>query len=580
MVFRVVSSPDVASPALLWGDPFDYSRDEKTGAHHWDFKEQSFYKQYALTPEAESNSAENTVLWQTELEVPPRRRLKYGIRFETKAGVFYASENGIVPYRAEEVNRNYNQFFFPFIHAVDAPPAPPWVETTLWYQIFPERFCNGNPAISPPHTADWEAGEPEHGNFFGGDLEGIRKKLSYLNDLGVNGIYLTPVFKAPSNHKYDTEDYFLVDEHFGTKDDLKNLVAEAHGLGMRVMLDAVFNHAGDRHRFWQDVLKNQEQSAYKDYFCIHGFPVKDPGGRGSYTSGRPVNYDCFAYSPRMPKWNTEHPAARKYLLDAAVYWIKECDIDAWRLDVSDEVSFNFWAEFSRAVRAAKKDFYIIGEMWHDASPWLEAPYFNAVMNYPLGFAVADFFLKKEIKCDSFNRRLFTALSRYSGVHNRLAFNLLDSHDKARALTDAHGDKQALRNAFTMLFLLPGSPCIYYGTEIGMEGGHDPMCRGPMVWNREKQDTELFAFFQKLIAFRKEYSGVIQYGAMSSSALAPDGPGDAIPLWTISYKGQALSIIYSGAEAVRTAGPESSLGGCVFGSTRGIIPSHSVAVFKK
>jgi len=207
----------------------------------------------------------------------------------------------------------------------------------------------------------------------------------------------------------------------------------------------------------------------------------------------------------MPKWNTENPALRAYLLKAALKWIRECGIDAWRLDVANEVSLDFWREFAQAVRAEKKDFYIVGEIWHDASPWLDAGLFDAAMNYPLTFAINEFLLRRTCGAREFNTRLGDVLSRYSGLHNRMTFNLLDTHDTERALTIAGGDTLALRNAFLMLFFLPGSPCIYYGDEVGLEGGRDPFCRKPMIWDEEKQDRSLLRFFRALIAWRRRHA---------------------------------------------------------------------------
>jgi glycosidase len=478
-----------------------------------------------------------------ELPVPPARRMKYGFRVETMTRVFYASDNRVVPFREDALSIPFNHYFFPFIHAIDAPRIPDWVPNTVWYQIFPERFHNGSPGLSPEKVENWDTGEPTPYNFFGGDLPGIRQKLGYLKELGVNGIYLTPVFQSPSSHKYDTEDYFKIDEHFGNLDDLKGLVREAHEAGMRVMLDAVFNHIGALHPFWRDVLEKQEQSPYRDYFHIHTFPVQE-----RYENPRELGFDTFSFSAKMPKWNTENPAARKYLLDAAAYWIRECDIDGWRLDVANEVSFDFWREFSTLVHGIKKDFYVLGEIWHDASPWINGGFFDAVMNYPLGFAIIDFFLKRNISTAQFNERLYAALSRYSDLHNQLAFNLLDSHDTARALHIAGGDKRALRAAFTMLFLLPGSPCVFYGTEIGMSGAHDPANRKPMLWDEAKQDRELFAFFQRLIAFRQEYIALINNARVCYEPLGDDGSA----IWTFADGKRTLRAVYAGTNGVNVS----------------------------
>jgi glycosidase len=551
--------------SVIYGDPFAYAKTRgPAGTEYcWQFEETSLEKQLSC-------GGAGPVVWRAKLALPRRRRLKYGFRLRAAGEDYYFSENGLTAYSREAAVRNYNHFFFPFIHEVDAPRVPSWVPDTVWYQIFPERFYNGDPSLSPPKTEDWERGKPGHANFFGGDLPGIRQRLGYLRDLGITGIFLNPVFKAPSNHKYDTEDYFAIDGHFGGPEDLKGLVEDAHALGIRVMLDGVFNHTGEKHPFWQDVLKHQGKSVYRDYFHIHRFPVKE-----RYPDPEKMSFDTFALDPRMPKWNTENPQARRYLLDAAVYWIRECNIDGWRLDVSDEVSLDFWRAFAEETRAVKEDLYLVGEMWHDASNWINPGYFNAVMNYPLGFAVADFFARKTIGAEEFTRRLFRVLSRYSDLHNSLAFNLLDSHDTARILTAAGGDKLALRNAFTMLFLLPGSPCLYYGTEVGMAGGGDPECRGPMVWQEERQDRELLAFFKALIALRGEHRGLIKEGAMSY------GTRQGAACWEIRREGRGLAAVYAGDRALDSGELEKELGRpvlCTGQITEGNIPPRSMAVY--
>ena len=571
VIIRLVSSPDVKSVRVFYGDPFDYG--DSGGFRRWHYRSEAMSVQYGDS---------SSLVWRIALELPQWRRMKYAFCAESpifcngeSGGQWYFSENGLVPFIESEIHESHNHFFYPFIHEVDAPLLPQWAGHTVWYQIFPERFCRGNAAISPPGLARWDCDEPTYRNFFGGDLEGVRQKLGYLKDLGISGVYLTPVFQAPSNHKYDTEDYFRIDEHFGDTQTLKALVREAHALGIRVMLDAVFNHAGSRHPFWQDVLKNQENSAYKDYFHIKNFPVRE-----HYDNNRQINYDCFAFSPAMPKWNTENPHVRRYLTDAAVYWIRECDIDAWRLDVANEVSFDFWREFSAAIHLEKKDFYVIGEVWNDASPWVSPLYFDGAMNYPLGTAISAFFLQKTVNADTFTVRLFRSLSLYSDPHNRIAFNLLDSHDTERSLTRARGDKQALRNAFTMLFLLPGSPCVYYGTETGMTGGHDPQCRRPMVWDAQRQDSDLFAFFQRLIRFRMEHIELIAESAIAYSRL------EGAHCWTLSPaggKGAALGLVYAKGSPVPMQPLQPLLGTAVFSTAdktnaADYIPPYTVMIF--
>ncbi|GHU01687.1 alpha-glycosidase [Betaproteobacteria bacterium] len=600
IILRVIVAGDIDTITLLHGDPYNWDLPpgtapaDKNAKWGWSFAEEPLYPQHTV---GEPNTEPSRRVWKIEIPLPRRRRLKYGFRVRIRKQDYYFSENGLEPFTAEAVNVPHNHFFYPFIHDIDVPDSPGWVRNTIWYQIFPDRFCKGNSeGISQAGTTkprekldDWETGVPTYRNFFGGNLAGVRQQLSYLSDLGITGIYFTPLFTSPSNHKYNTEDYFTIDTLFGTLDELKALVKEAHSRGIRVMLDAVFNHIGESHPFWQDVLKNQENSPYKDYFHIRRFPIKK--GRQERDA---LDFETFAYAPSMPKWNTENPEARKYLLDAAAYWIRECDIDGWRLDVANEVSLDFWHEFSRLVRSLKKEFYIVGEVWHDASNWINPGYFDASMNYPLEYAISHYFLTGSSNAVLFNEQLILSLTRYSDLHNRMAFNLLDSHDTDRVLTRCGEDKQRLRNAFAMLFLLPGSPCIYYGTEVGMTGGGDPDCRKPMIWNEAKQDRELLAFFKELIAFRKKYIAVISHGVIRYGSAA-----GGLRCWEIgnfdagnfvtggdTVGGSVLTAVYNETAHTAALDLQTDPGECVFTTAptskphAGEVPPWQLAIYFK
>ncbi|MCD5489199.1 ATP-binding cassette domain-containing protein [Lactobacillus delbrueckii subsp. lactis] len=209
--------------------------------------------------------------------------------------------------------------------------SPDWVKETVWYQIFPERFANGDKSNDPEGVKDWNpSNHPGREDYYGGDLQGVLDHLDYLQDLGINGLYFCPIFKASSNHKYDTIDYLEIDPDFGDKQLFARLVNEAHARGMKVMLDAVFNHMGDSSMQWQDVVKNGPNSRFANWFHINCFPVEP------YDPADP-SYETFAFEKHMPKLNTANLEVVDYLLTIATYWVKEFDIDAWRLDVADEV---------------------------------------------------------------------------------------------------------------------------------------------------------------------------------------------------------------------------------------------------
>ncbi|NUU63806.1 alpha-glycosidase [Paenibacillus agri] len=429
--------------------------------------------------------------WECE-SVPLHRRLKYGFLLQKDNERIWMTESEFQTNRPENPNK---LFEFPFINRIDVFTPPAWVKDTVFYQIFPERFANGDPSLDPKNVLPW-GGTPAPDNFFGGDLQGVIDHLDHLSELGITGIYFTPVFSATTNHKYDTEDYMSIDPHFGDTQTLKKLVDACHERGIRVLLDAVFNHSGRTFAPFVDVLEKGEASRYKDWFHIHRFPLE-------VIDGIPP-YDAFAFEPMMPKLNTENPEVKEYLLKVAEYWIKETGIDGWRLDVANEVDHEFWRDFRKVVKKANPDAYILGEIWHESAPWLEGDKFDAVMNYPFTDAVLDFFVHGSLDAEGFANSIGRQLSRYPLQASEVAFNLLDSHDTPRLLTLAGGDKKKMKLAALFQFTYMGTPCIYYGDEIGMDGGGDPDCRKCMEWDPEKQDRALFDFYRRLIDIRASH----------------------------------------------------------------------------
>ncbi|MFO6498114.1 MULTISPECIES: glycoside hydrolase family 13 protein [Bacillus] len=481
---------DAKQVRLIWGDPYQYV--EEKGVGRWAAEEMQM-KKIAATDLHD--------YWFAEV-APPYRRLQYAfvLTDADHEDVFYGS-SGVHPYHEKTLETIQHFFKFPFVHEVDAFQAPEWVKSTIWYQIFPERFANARDDLSPENVLPWGSKEPGVNDFFGGDLQGIIDKLDYLEDLGVNGIYLTPVFSAPSNHKYDTLDYYTIDPHFGDAELFRTLVDGLHQRGMKIMLDAVFNHIGSASMQWQDVLKNGEQSRYKDWFHIHSFPVKED------------NYDRFAFTPDMPKLNTANPEVQAYLLDIALYWIREFDIDGWRLDVANEVDHAFWKTFRQAVTAEKPDVYILGEIWHQADPWLRGDEFHAVMNYPFTEPMIEYFADRRMTASQMASRLNAHLMSGMQQVNESMFNLLDSHDTKRILTRCGDDEKKVRSLLAFMFAQTGSPCIYYGTEIGLDGGNDPLCRKCMIWEVEKQNQAMLKFMKRLIALRKQEHQLLTYGRL-------------------------------------------------------------------
>ena len=443
--------------------------------------------------------------YMTTLELPLHRcQYTFEVVGQDDSHIIYG-DRGIREYNDSNLY-DYGQFFkVPYFHEIDMAKTPAWVKETVWYQIFPERFNNGDKNNDPVGTKPWNSADhPGREDYYGGDLQGVLDKLDYLQELGINGLYFCPIFKASSNHKYDTIDYLEIDPDFGDKKLFKKLVDEAHKRGMHVMLDAVFNHLGDQSKEWQDVVKHGRDSKYFDWFHINYLPVtpfKDP------SKGEEMPpYDTFAFEPHMPKLNTANEEVQKYLLNIATYWAKEFHIDAWRLDVANEVDHHFWKKFHVKLMEINPNFYIVGEVWHSSQPWLNGDEFTGVMNYPYTQQIEDHFLTGKISAKMLTQVLFDQLMLYRDCVNSGMLNMLDSHDTARLLTLADENQDKALNALAFELMQPGSPSIYYGTEMAMTGGNDPDCRKPMDWTKTGN-----AYWQKvhaLIVFRRKYASVL------------------------------------------------------------------------
>ena len=400
----------------------------------------------------------------------------------------------------------------------DAPAGhdvPSWVQDAVFYQIFPDRFARSDRVAKPSNLEAWDAEPTRHG-YKGGDLRGISERLEHLERLGVTAIYLNPVFQSASNHRYHTHDYFRVDPMLGGDDALRELLDAAHERGMRVILDGVFNHASRGFFPFSDLLENGEKSAYRDWFRVHAFPLN------AYGEGE-IGYDAWAGLPALPEFDTDTQAVREFLWGVATHWL-EFGIDGWRLDVPNEIDDDaFWREFRRRCREVDPECYLVGEIWGDASRWVQGDQFDAVMNYPLarrifGFVAADLNTREMAQSgyEQIERRnaeatgeaLAAELTRYAPAVVSAQLNLLGSHDTPRIRTLLCEDDRAVRLAYAMVMTLPGAPCIYYGDEIGLTGGHDPGCRGAMPWGDDGAwDRALYDELAALAALRHEHEAL-------------------------------------------------------------------------
>ncbi|MBD2292629.1 glycoside hydrolase family 13 protein [Anabaena sphaerica FACHB-251] len=397
--------------------------------------------------------------------------------------------------------------------------TPDWVKHAVFYQIFPDRFAKSKqPHKRLLHDAKWENWDasPTLQGYKGGDLWGILEQLDYIQSLGINAIYFTPIFQSACNHRYHTHDYYQVDPILGGNEAFKELLDAAHQRNIKVVLDGVFNHASRGIFFFHDILENGPHSPWVDWFKIEGWPL------APYTGDAPANYVGWAGIRSLPVFNHDNPDVREYIMQIAEYWLK-CGIDGWRLDVPFEIKTpGFWQEFRERVKAINPDAYIVGEVWTDSREWLDGTQFDGVMNYlftgpTIAFTAGDRVDLEQVEGRDYQTYppLFAAeyaekiedlLKLYPWEIQLTQLNLLASHDTARLITIAGGDIATVELATLLLLTFPGAPSVYYGDEVGLTGALDPDCRRgfPLEanWNLEILETH-----KQLISLRHKYEAL-------------------------------------------------------------------------
>lgn len=393
--------------------------------------------------------------------------------------------------------------------------TPDWVKHAVFYQIFPDRFARSpelHPVFGSAALEPWDAPPTFHG-YKGGDLWGVVDRLDYLQDLGITAIYFTPVFQSASNHRYHTHDYYRVDPLLGGNEALEKLLTSAHSRGIRVLLDGVFNHSSRGFFFFNDILENGTRSPWVDWFRIHDWPLS------AYDDEKPANYASWWGLRALPQFNHENPAVREYLMQIGEYWIKR-GVDGWRLDVPNEIKADgFWQEFRDRVKAVNPEAYIVGEIWEDARHWLDGTQFDGVMNYlftapTIAFAAGDrvdlplvenrsYRPYPALDAAGYAAKIQELLDLYPWEIHLTQLNLLDSHDTARLISIAQGDRASVKLATLLLLTFPGAPSIYYGDEVGLPGGSDPDCRRGFP-TPDQWDRDTLAYHRELIALRHNH----------------------------------------------------------------------------
>lgn len=525
------------------------------------------------------------VYWEATI-TPARSHISYSFALRTAAGqITYLCRHG-VDHAVEPLDR------WELDLAQVAPfETPDWVKGAVIYQIFPERFANGDPGNDPPGVVPWGS-PPRWLEYQGGDLRGITRRADYLHDLGVEIVYLTPIFTAPSTHKYNCSDYYHVDPEFGGDEALRQLVDVLHHRGMKLVVDASFNHCHPRFFAFQDLLANGPASRYRDWFTVNEWPIriKVRSGRAPRiadhrrsqymawlqafpnVTGIPFEMledDGPALEPTylawynvldMPKLNQRNPETRAYFMDVTRYWLHEFGIDGWRMDVARHIEPDFWADFRRAAKAAKPDCYLLAEIWGNTSPWLQGDQFDATMNYIFRDLCVGYFATEELATADFLDGVTRMLSLYAPQVLAVTHNLFSSHDVARFRHAAGEDIRRLRLATIFQLTMPGAPGLYYGDEIGMSGGDDPDCRCAFPWDQpETWDRELLEAVRGLIRLRREQPALRLGEWRSVHPLPGAAEGDVFAFERVHAGERVLVALNRGDARARLALPVAATG---------------------
>jgi cyclomaltodextrinase / maltogenic alpha-amylase / neopullulanase len=394
--------------------------------------------------------------------------------------------------------------------------TPEWVKHAIFYQIFPDRFAIGQQPhphpLQHPNWEDWNA-PPTLQGYKGGDLWGVIEQLDYLQNLGINTLYFTPIFQSTCNHRYHTHDYYQIDPILGGNQAFAELLQIAHQRDMKVVLDGVFNHASRGFFCFNDILENGSNSPWIDWFTIYDWPLS------AYDGSLPANYKGWVDNRALPVFNHDNPEVREYLMQIAEHWIR-VGIDGWRLDVPFEIkTAGFWQEFRDRVKAINPEAYIVGEVWRDASQWLDGTQFDGVMNYlftapTIAFTAGDRVVMDLVVSRSYDpypalsapayaQKIQTLLDLYPWEIQLTQLNQLASHDTARLISIVQGDRASVELATLLLLTFPGAVSIYYGDEVGLVGALDPDARRGFP-PESAWDRELLNYHRELIALRNAH----------------------------------------------------------------------------
>ena len=465
-------------------------------------------------------------------------KFSFGATTDKKLNIYYGT-SGIANFISPSEKWFYSEENFKR-HIV-----PDWVYGGVMYQIFPERFNYSDTNSLFEEKVEWGS-TPKRLEFQGGDLYGIIDKLDYIKNLNVNILYLNPIFLSGSTHRYDTWDHFKVDPKLGGEKALEKLIDELHARNMKIIFDTSLNHVHPKHFAFQDIIKNGEKSKYKDWFTIYEYPVHLKYRPHLYENTYKVGWDgnekeykkylekTFLETeipvknidddgpivepsykswwgvPDMPKINYSCEDARKWALDVTSFWIDNFNIDGWRMDVAKEIDLLFWKDFRKTAKDSNQNVLLFSEIFGDTSQWLQGDMFDGTMNYSFRESMVDYFATKRMNISEFSDSLANLYFMYSFKALSSCQNLLSSHDVKRFLNRCSDDSSIYGPIF-MQATFPGIAGIYYGDEIGLNGGNEPNNREAFPWNDEGSwDINLQNYIREIMNI-KSSNNILKYG---------------------------------------------------------------------
>lgn len=407
--------------------------------------------------------------------------------------VYYFSESGVS--KSYDISKGFYDFFqVSYINPVDIIKVNSKFKDRIFYQIFVDRFAKSNNYINPRINMQW-GDKVDAKSIAGGSLKGIEEKIPYLKELGVDALYLTPIFKSPSNHKYDVEDYYQISEDFGKKEDLSSLVQNLHKNNILIVLDMVFNHISSSSSIFVDALLKGKDSKYFSWFIVHGDCI----------DLKKKNYETFGECNYMPKLNLNNKEVVDYVINVCRYYVINFKIDGFRLDVSDEIPHAFWRKLKEEMLLIDSDFILIGENWHNSQSYLNrGDELDSIMNYALTKEMINFFAKSKTSPLEFKNNVISLLNRYKSNVNYNLLNLLSSHDIYRFINECNDCEERFILAYAFLFFYIGMPCIYYGDEFALKGGYDPDSRRCFNWDNKDNSNNIKVnkYLKEFIKIRK------------------------------------------------------------------------------